>query len=229
MAGRPLSRRLGPASRLVPVLAARGLRHARPRALRRGGDAWLRRRRGRAQDVEIARQRGGAAGRDPPVGRRDPAAVGHELGLRRGSCASAPRSSRPMSSPIASSGTRCAICSAISPITKRASPCLTPRCPSSSATCSRVSPSSNDAVREGYWAFDFKRAFHALLNFCRQRSLRFLFRYPQGRALLRPLRQPDAARRADRARQGVRRAHRVARPHALLHHGGGLAQSLPRG
>ena len=23
----------------------------------------------------------------------------------------------------------------------------------------------NDAVREGYWAFDFKRAFHALLNF----------------------------------------------------------------
>ena len=23
----------------------------------------------------------------------------------------------------------------------------------------------NDAVREGYWAYDFKRAFHALLNF----------------------------------------------------------------
>ena len=60
------------------------VRHARPRALRRGGDARLRRRRGRAQDVEIARQRGGAAGRDPPVGRRDLAALGHELGLRRG-------------------------------------------------------------------------------------------------------------------------------------------------
>ena len=33
MAGRPLPRRLGPASRLVPVLAARGLWHPRPRTL----------------------------------------------------------------------------------------------------------------------------------------------------------------------------------------------------
>ena len=33
MARRPLSRRLRPASRLVPFLAARKLRHARPRAL----------------------------------------------------------------------------------------------------------------------------------------------------------------------------------------------------
>ena len=65
MAGRPLSRGLGPASRLVPVLAARGLRHARPRAVRRGADARLRRRRGRPQDVEVARQRDRAAGRDP--------------------------------------------------------------------------------------------------------------------------------------------------------------------
>ena len=39
---RPLSRRLGPASRLVPVVAARKLRHARPRALRRGADPRLR-------------------------------------------------------------------------------------------------------------------------------------------------------------------------------------------
>ncbi len=42
-------------------------------------DARLRGRRGRAQDVEVARQRGGAARRDPPVWRRDLAAVGHEL------------------------------------------------------------------------------------------------------------------------------------------------------
>ena len=47
-------------------------------------DARLRARRGRAQDVEIARQCRGAAGRDPPIGRGDPAAVGHELRLRRG-------------------------------------------------------------------------------------------------------------------------------------------------
>ena len=57
MAGRPLSRRLRPASRLVPFLAARKLRHARPRALRRGADARLRHGRGRAKDVEVARQR----------------------------------------------------------------------------------------------------------------------------------------------------------------------------
>ena len=48
LAGRPLSRRLGPASRLVPFLAARKLRHARPRALRRGPDARLHARRARA-------------------------------------------------------------------------------------------------------------------------------------------------------------------------------------
>jgi isoleucyl-tRNA synthetase len=39
---RPLSRRLGPASRLVPFLAARILRHARPRAVQGGADARLR-------------------------------------------------------------------------------------------------------------------------------------------------------------------------------------------
>ncbi len=79
-----LSRGLGPASRLVPVLAARSLRHARPRPLRGGGDARLRARRRRAQDVEVARQCSGAARRDPSVRCRDPAAVGDELRLCRG-------------------------------------------------------------------------------------------------------------------------------------------------
>ena len=67
-------------------------------------------------------QCGGAAGRHPPVGRRDPAALGHELGLCRRSAHRRRTSSRPMSNPTASSGTRCASCSAISPITARASP-----------------------------------------------------------------------------------------------------------
>ena len=80
-----LSRRLRPASRLVPILAARGLRHARASAVRGCAHPWLRRRRGRAQDVEVHGQCRGAAGRDPPVGRRDPAALGHELRLCRGS------------------------------------------------------------------------------------------------------------------------------------------------
>ena len=66
-----LSRRLRPASRLVPILAARSLRHARPRAIRGGAHPWLRRGRGRAQDVEVHGQCGGAAGRDRANRRRD--------------------------------------------------------------------------------------------------------------------------------------------------------------
>jgi isoleucyl-tRNA synthetase len=73
---RHVSRRLRPASRLVPFLAAGELRHARPRALRRGADPRLRARREGPQDVEVARQRRRAAGRDQAVRRRHPAPVG---------------------------------------------------------------------------------------------------------------------------------------------------------
>ena len=51
-------------------------RHARPRALRRRADARLRARREGAEDVEVARQHGGAPGRDQEFRRRHPAAVG---------------------------------------------------------------------------------------------------------------------------------------------------------
>ena len=61
---RDVSGRLGPASRLVPVLAAGELRHARPRAVRRRADPRLHARRERPQDVEVARQHRRAAGRD---------------------------------------------------------------------------------------------------------------------------------------------------------------------
>ena len=56
VAGRHLPRRQRPASRLVPELAARRPRHARPPAVPRGGHARLHRRRGRPEDVEVARQ-----------------------------------------------------------------------------------------------------------------------------------------------------------------------------
>ena len=55
MAGRRLSRRLRPASRLVPFLAARKLRHARPRALQRRRHPWLHHGREGREDVEVAR------------------------------------------------------------------------------------------------------------------------------------------------------------------------------
>ena len=71
MAGRPLPRRLRPAPRLVPVLAAGELRHARPRALRRGADPRLHARREGPEDVEVARQHhrapGGHATRAAPT------------------------------------------------------------------------------------------------------------------------------------------------------------------
>ena len=80
---RDVSRRVGPAPRLVPVLLARILRHARTRAVRRRAHARLRARRGRTQDVEVARQRDGAAGRDQAIGRRYPADVGVRVRLCR--------------------------------------------------------------------------------------------------------------------------------------------------
>ena len=80
---RDVSRRIGPASRLVPVFSARVLRHARAGAVRRGAHARLRARRGRAQDVEVAGQRDGATGCDQAIGRRYPADVGVRLGLCR--------------------------------------------------------------------------------------------------------------------------------------------------
>ena len=72
-----------PASRLVPFLAAGKLRHARARALRRRAHARLRARRAGPQDVEVARQRHRAAGRDQAVRRRHPAHVGVRLRLCR--------------------------------------------------------------------------------------------------------------------------------------------------
>ena len=95
MAGRDhghVSRRLGPASRLVPLLAAGELRHARPRALRRRPHPRLRPRREGPEDVEVARQRDRAAGRDPAI----PAPTSCASGWRRPTtptiCASARRS-----------------------------------------------------------------------------------------------------------------------------------------
>ena len=69
-----VSRRLGPASRLVPVLAAGKLRHARPRALTTRADAWLRSRREGPENVEVARQRHRAA--EPSSRMRAPISCG---------------------------------------------------------------------------------------------------------------------------------------------------------
>src|SRR5690606_18852258 len=78
MAGGCLSGRLRPASWLVPFLAAGELRNARAGALRHGHYPWFHHGRGWPQDVEVARQYGGAAGCYGKVRRGYPAPVGDD-------------------------------------------------------------------------------------------------------------------------------------------------------
>ena len=89
-------------SSLLVGLGTRG----RP-PFRAGAHPRLRRRRGRPQDVEVARQRVAAAGRDQGERRRDPAALGRDGRLPRGAAASASRSSRASSRRTGRSATRC--------------------------------------------------------------------------------------------------------------------------
>ncbi len=82
--GRSVPRRLRPASRLVPVLAAHRLRHRRPRAVQGAAHARLRGGRQGPQDAQVQGQRHRAAEGVRQAGRRHPAPVGgvHRL-LRR--------------------------------------------------------------------------------------------------------------------------------------------------
>ena len=84
------------------------LRHARARALRGGAHPWLRARRGRPQDVEVARQRV-PAGRDQAVGRRYIASLGRRHGLYARICGSGRKSSRPCAKSTGGCATRCVI------------------------------------------------------------------------------------------------------------------------
>ena len=82
-------------------------------------------------------------------------------------------------------------------------------------------------VRAGYDAFDFKRIFHALFNFCVNDLSAFYFDIRKDALYCDPY--DSLTRRAaltvlDTTFRG---AHRLACAHALLHHGGGLAQPLP--
>ena len=84
LAGRPLFRGLRPASRLVPVVPAGSLRHARAGAVPRHHDPRHDPRREGGEDVQIDRQQRRAAGHHPPKRCRDPAAVGRPGRLCRG-------------------------------------------------------------------------------------------------------------------------------------------------
>ena len=135
LARRPLPRRLRPAPRLVPVLAARKLRHPRPRALRRGVDPRLHDGRQGHEDVQEPRQHDQPA--RPDEGARAPTSCGcgRCRSTRPRTTASARRSSPACRTSIASSATPSAICSARSPISASRTASTSARCPSSSATC----------------------------------------------------------------------------------------------
>ena len=91
LAERRLHRRARPASRLVPVVAARRHRHRRRRAVSPGHHLRIPDQRAGRQDVEVGRQRAVAAGRDqaarrrhhPPLGGDDRLPERHDASARR--------------------------------------------------------------------------------------------------------------------------------------------------
>ena len=184
VAGLALPRGLGPAPRLVPLLAARELRHARPGALRGGADPRLRGRRARPQDVEVARQRRLAARPDEDPRRRHPAPVDGAAPTTARTCGSARRSWPARPTPTGGCATRCATCSATSPASARPSGCRTSRCRSSSAGCCIAWPSSTGWCARPTATSTFRGCTRAA-QFLRDRPVGVLLRRAQGRALLR--------------------------------------------
>ena len=165
MAGLALSRRLRPASRLVPVLAPGVLRHARRRALRRRAHARLRGRRGRAQmskslgnvvaPQDVIRQSGAE------ILRLWAMSSDYAEDLRIGpdiikanveSYRKLRNTLRFMLGNLAHYQPALAVPYAEMPELER-------------YMLSRLAE-LDEAVRAGYDAFDFKRIFHALFNFC---------------------------------------------------------------
>ena len=174
--GRSLSRRLGSASRLVPVVAAGELRHARPRAVRGGADARLRARRAGLQDVEVARQHDRAAESSPTrtaptscaCGRRssdftEDLRIGQDIIKANVECLSPPAQHDPLHAGEPRG---------LRPI--RSASAAT-RCRNSSAICWRRLAELDALVREGYAAFDFNRVFTALFTFCTNDLSAFYF------------------------------------------------------
>ncbi len=175
------------------------LRHARPRAVRRRADARLLPRREGAEDVEVGRQRDGAAGRHQEFRRRHPAPVGRRVRLFRRSAhrpgdpeelrrdlsqdaqhaALDARHARPLRAGAASGGRRHAGAGA--------------------ATCCTGSPSSTCIVRKAYADYDYKRVVSMLVAVHEHGAVGLLLRHPQGRALLRRAIEPAPPRGAHRA------------------------------
>ena len=81
-------------------------------------------------------------------------------------------------------------------------------------------------MREAYGSFDYKRVIALLNSFMTTRPVGVLFRYPQGRALLRPDLEPCSQKRADGDRHHVPRSGDMDRADPRLHGRGGVACAL---
>ena len=156
---RPLCRRLGPASRLVPVVACS--KAAAP-AAGRPSTAVLTH--GFAldgtgpQDVEERRQRRRSARRSSATTAPTSSASGSPRPTISRTSGSARRCSPPPPTPIASSATPSATCSARSTASRRRRrSCRPPRCRSWSAGCCTGSPTLDAELREAADGFEFNR------------------------------------------------------------------------
>ena len=207
------------------LLESCGTRGAR--AVRRRADPRLRARRARAQDVEVARQHRRAAGRDEAVRRRHPAPVGGAPPTTPTICASAPRSSRPRSTPTASCATPSAGCSATWCISRPEDRVAAEKMPELERLMLHRLAELDALVRAGLRRFRLQAHLRGAAPVHDRRSLGVLFRHPQGRALLRSVFVGSTRKAALTVIDAAVPLHRdLARADAVLHRRGSLAVAL---
>ena len=197
MAGLALSRRLGPASRLVhsSLLEACGTRGRAPyEAVLTHG--FVLDETG-PQDVEIARQRRRAAGRDEAERRRHPAALGGRLGLFRGS-AHRPRDPEASGRRLSPAAQHAALSAGRARRVRRRPRAVAPRqMPELERWVLHRLAELDALVRQSIAEYDFHAMFTALHNFCAVDLSAFYFDIRKDRLYC------DCARRY---RRGARRA-----------------------
>ncbi len=176
LARRPLPRRQRPASRLVPVLAARKLRHPRPRAVQGGADPRLHDGRQGHEDVQEHRQHDQSDQGDGDYGadiiRLWALSVDYTEDHRIGDeilkgVADQYRKLR---------NTFRYLLGALDGFERGRAGRRPRRCPSSSATCSRCSPQLDArAARRRSMTYDFNTYVRALSDFCNEDLSAFYF------------------------------------------------------